>query len=417
MIAMLLAGPWAQSVRAQDTLTLVVRGAGEPAARAELAVRLAAAVDGTPGLLASVPAPPADPEEWRQGAARARALLAEAEERYRKFDGEGAIEKLHEARDELPRGCAGADHRMLRAARLLEGLVHFTAGRREEAARAFSALAAIAPGWEPDPTELAPKIVAAFGEARRKLTERKPGILALDGKPRGAAIRLDGSAAGEMPRVVEGLLPGRHCIEVRHPAHRPWAASVTVPEGGTVRLRAVLFPERALELLGAGGVAADAVHAGELARAFGTDYLALVEADEATCRVRLIAAETGRTAGPRRCPGATRQETVACLHAAVVAFHAELDVSPAPVAASVGGQNPTGSGAAAGGPDLPGGAPQDGSPADGAGGDAPRWYRSWWFWTLVGGAALVGAGVGLGLALRTDDDTAGYRVWITRPSR
>jgi len=29
----------------------------------------------------------------------------------------------------------------------------------------------------------------------------------------------------------------------------------------------------------------------------------------------------------------------------------------------------------------------------------------------------VGAGVGLGLALRPDDDTAGYRVWVTRPSR
>lgn len=430
MIVMLLPGPWAQPARAQDTLTLVVRGEDvSPAARAELAAELAGAIDGTPGLLASVPAAPADPVVWKRAAEKARTLLAEAQERYRKFDGAGALDRLRALREALPAGCAGAGHRTLRAARLLEGLVHFTAGRREEADRVFASLAAMAPGWEPDPSELAPKIVAAFHEARRRVAARKPGILALDGSPRGASIELDGRAAGELPRVIEGVLPGRHCLEVRHPSHRPWAASVTVPEDTTVRLRVVLFPERALDLLDEGGVD-DALQAGELARSFGTDYLVLVHAGEPGHRVRMIAAETGRIAGPGRCVQPSRAERVVCLHQEVTALHADLDAT---TAASAGRAPPE-----AVRPDQPAadvppdiavgplpssktGVGRETVPADSPGasrtGSEPRWYQSWWFWTLVGGAALVGAGVGLGLALRPEDDATGYRVWITRPSR
>ena len=44
-----------------------------------------------------------------------------------------------------------------------------------------------------------------------------------------------------------------------------------------------------------------------------------------------------------------------------------------------------------------------------------KWYRSWWFWTVVGGVLAAGAGIGLGLGLEGPDAPAGHRVIVTAP--
>jgi hypothetical protein len=389
LVLLVVSGP----VRAQDTITLLVRESGmAPRDLAFIVGTLADTLNKKPGILAEVPARPLDEGSLEKSRAKATALVAQARELYKKFDESGALLKLAESRAALVAGCGGADAGLLRSQEFLEGLIHFTAGRRDQAMLSFSRLAALDPSFEPDTTKVAPKVVAAFHEARGQVRKKKPGLLDLSGRPHGARILLDGRESGALPAVFDRVPPGGHCLQVVDPAHGAWVARLTMPAGGTVRMRAVLFPHRAAGLLaGPPGLPRDA-DPGELARGFETGYLALGDAKESQVTLRLISAKTGKVSAPIVCRTEPALERLLpCLHDGLVAAHAKLSAPPA--VADLGKKKA-----------LP---PVVIEP------DQSTWYESWWFWTIVGGVALAGSAVTLGVLLAPDTDNPDYWVTVT----
>ncbi|MFC1654711.1 PEGA domain-containing protein [Myxococcota bacterium] len=390
LVLLLFSGP----IRAQDTITLLVRSRGMAPGDLAFVVRgTADLLNKNKGILADVPARPLDGDTLSKSRDKAAALLEEARELYKKFDETGALGKLAESRAALLAGCGGADAGLLRSQVLLEGLIHFTAGRRDPAQLAFSQLAALDPAFEPDTANVAPKVVAAFREAKEEVLGKKPGLLELAGRPQGAKVRLDGGEPGTLPAVFDRVPPGNHCLEVTDPAHGAWVARVTMPAGGTVRMRAILFPACASGLLeGEPGLPRDA-DPGELARGFSTGYLALGDAEESRVTIRLISARTGKVSEPVACETTPELENMLpCLHDGLVSAHKVLSTPPALVDL---------------GPPPP--PPVVVEPAGTA------WYKSWWFWSIVGGVALAGSALTIGIVLSEGGNNPDYWVTVTRP--
>jgi hypothetical protein len=395
---------------AQQLVALVGRDAGRgPAAVTELIAALEARLDGEPGLMAVVPVVPQPPAAAAAAAARARSHLERAREHHRQFDGQAALAALAAAEAELQGGCAGADRSLLRALRLLEGRIHFAAGRRAAARQAFGRLAAIDPQWRPDARELAPKVVACIAEARRRAAERAPAQLALTGQPAAAEVRLDGALVGELPLVQAGLVPGRHCLQLAAPGYGIWAMQLTAPAGVALRQRIDLMPERVRPLLRPGRGPPPGARTAEWVRAFGVDWLAWLDVGPDGVALGLAAAGDGRRRGPLRCAWPAGQPPpLACLSSALLEARREVVAPPTGAADAL---------SRALGPDGTSAEPLD--PADHADPLPPAvtpWYRRWWVWTAAAAvAAGVGLGVGLGLGLDAGDGGGRYRVVLTRP--
>lgn len=360
----------------------------------------------TTGILAVAPAKPISREEALTAATRSRELLEEARDRYRKFDQAGALEKLEESLKALLHQCTGADADLIRGQLLLRGLIHYTAGSRDKASAAFAELAAAFPSWEPDPAELAPKIVAAFQESRELVMKRPKAQIDLSGHPRGAKILLNGREAGSLPVVLQDLLPGGHCLQAAAPGHAPWASRVTLPERGSVRLRIDLFPERAGALVTGGPGLPTGSDQGEWARLFGNDFLLLGDIQEQEVSAYLVSAESGKASAKISCKP---PDTAKCLREGVIVAAAGLK-EPGPRASkpplAVKTQPPKTVPAVTDTEVKP-------VPADGE----PQWYQRWWFWTLVGSAVAAGCAVGLGYLLQPEPTNEGYQVVVTRPPR
>jgi len=389
LLLLFISGP----IRAQDTITLLIRERGMAPRDLVFVTQFTTdLLNKNRGILADVPARPLEKDALLKSREQAAKLLQEARELYKKFDEKGALSKLAGSRAALTAGCGGADAGLLRSLELLEGMIHFTAGRRDAAQLAFSRLAALDPAFEPDPAKVAPKVVAAFREARDAVLKKKPGLLDLAGRPAGARVLLDGKESGTLPAVFDRVPPGNHCLQVCDPAHGAWVARVTMPAGGTVRMRAVLFPNSALGLLkGDSGLPADK-DPGELARGFSTDYLALGDAEKSQVTLRLISAKNGKVSEPIVCPVEQLEQLPGCLHKGLLFVHKVLSIPPVVVDL---------------GPPPP--------PPIVAGPEGSAWYKSWWFWTIVGGVALAGTALTLGIMLYPEADNPDYWVTITRP--
>ncbi|MFC1611479.1 PEGA domain-containing protein [Myxococcota bacterium] len=379
-----------RQVHSQKTVTVVLRPGGLET-HGRLVAEFTARLSQTEGVLALAPEPPIELETLREADGRAQMFLEEARERFRKFDEQGALARLEESREALPGRCGGADLALLRSQHLVEGLIHFMAGRREEAMLAFSLLAAMDPHWEPDAKELAPKIVALALLAREERLQRPRAMLEVDGT-RGARVRMNGQEVGTIPTVQEAVPPGVHCLEVTSPNHGAWARQVTIPDGSTIRLRAVLFPDVARVLL-----EKKAADPGEVARAFGTAFLVVGDATTEEVSATLISAATGRESKPVVCtapPSDDITALVSCLHGGILAaLEAEPEVA---AVRSVTEQ--------------PGALTQPAVEGEGE----PAFYERWWFWTIVGSAVAVGVGVTLGVVLQPEASTSSdYGVIVT----
>lgn len=386
----------AGAARAQETVSIVLSNGqtGAPASR-DWSRRIAKALDDVPGLVGVIPAAPIDPKAVMLGASRAREMLDEARAANRKFDLDQALRNIQTSRDSLVRGCGGVDRAFWRTLLLLEGLVDFMAADAGAARAAFSCLAAIDPDFEPDEKALAPKIVGLYRQARQESLNRKRGSLALTGIPRGAKLRVDGREAGDLPVVIDALVAGRHCLEVTAPSYSPWITALTVPEGKSLRLRAVLFPQAARRMLEDQFQIMAVADPGELVRLFSTDWLLFGKTRPDGTNLWLVSGASGKVAGPENCKPAPPDGFAVCVRDFVRSRSKRLTGPPV---------NPAG-----GNTEPP---PVPSSVAQPAG--ANKWYRSWWFLSIVGGVALA-TGVTLGLVLSSDPSQSGYRVIVTHP--
>jgi serine/threonine protein kinase len=62
------------------------------------------------------------------------------------------------------------------------------------------------------------------------------GSVAVDSRPRGARITIDGRAVGQTPASVPGLSPGRHSVRLELSGYKPLVTSVIVKAGETARI-------------------------------------------------------------------------------------------------------------------------------------------------------------------------------------
>jgi hypothetical protein len=378
----------AGAARAQETVSIVLSGGQTGALDCrEWKRRIAKALDDVPGLMGVIPVAPADERAVKQGASRARELLAEARTANRKFDPDGARRALAASRDSLVLGCGGVDRDFWRSLFLTEGLVDFMSADAGAARAAFSHLAAIDPDYEPSEKTLAPKIIALYRQARQESLSRKRGSLALDGIPRGAKVKLDGREAGKIPMISESLVAGNHCLEVEAPSYDPWVAAFTVPEGKNLRLRAVLFPLAARRMLEDRFQIMAVADPGELARLFSTDWLLYGKVSPNGMMLWLVSGTSGKVAGPKSCKLEPPNQFADCLRDFVPSSRKRLTAPPANLTAADVEPSP---------------APESTEHKSGA----TSWYRSWWFLSIVGGVALA-TGVTLGLVLTSDSSQTG----------
>jgi TolB-like protein len=68
------------------------------------------------------------------------------------------------------------------------------------------------------------------------------GSLNIESTPAGASITLDGNDAGSTPASMVGIAPGNHAVELDLYGYKPFSQTVTVVEGETAEVKAVLVP-------------------------------------------------------------------------------------------------------------------------------------------------------------------------------
>jgi len=67
-----------------------------------------------------------------------------------------------------------------------------------------------------------------------------PAAMAVDSRPVGAQVFVDGQSVGYTPLVVGDLAPGTHSVRMQLPGYRPWVSAVTLSPGARERVAASL---------------------------------------------------------------------------------------------------------------------------------------------------------------------------------
>jgi TonB family protein len=88
-------------------------------------------------------------------------------------------------------------------------------------------------------TSQEPQQDVAFSLSRAQPATGSVDILST---PFGAAVKVDGSAAGETPLTGHRLKPGLHRVEITIEGHQPWSAEVNIEAGKRARVDAQLAP-------------------------------------------------------------------------------------------------------------------------------------------------------------------------------
>jgi hypothetical protein len=84
-------------------------------------------------------------------------------------------------------------------------------------------------------------VAAAPAKAAVPAAEKTgPGSLAVDSRPTGANVFLDGKLIGTTPMVLETVSAGEHAIRLDADGYRRWATSVRVASGERNRVAASL---------------------------------------------------------------------------------------------------------------------------------------------------------------------------------
>lgn len=80
----------------------------------------------------------------------------------------------------------------------------------------------------------------AGGAAASPVAGATTGSVAIDSRPRGASITIDGRPLGQSPASVPGLAPGRHTLRLELNGYKPLDTAFTVKAGETARVAVTL---------------------------------------------------------------------------------------------------------------------------------------------------------------------------------
>jgi hypothetical protein len=313
--------------------------------------------------------PPGDPAAAAEVAARQ--ALARSRELYRQLKLAEAVSLLTQARSRLGRHAATRDQVRLLGRLSFELALNHLALQDQQAAVSDMASADNLGFRGPEPGAVSPEVEAFVTRVRGQLSAAPRGTLAVQIKPAGGTLLLDGKPA---PARVE-VTPGLHHLRAQRPGHQPRGLLQQVAPGKQHRLTLDLEPippaqtaRLALERYRAGAAPTDLGL--PLARALGPDTAVLEvrngPASELSGRLHWTGKQAAAPPPRPECTAPARAPLADCLGPRLYRLAAGRTLEQATPPPS-----------------------------------APPVYKRWWFWTLVGAGVAAGAGAGVGIYYAT----------------
>ncbi|RME19151.1 MAG: PEGA domain-containing protein [Deltaproteobacteria bacterium] len=362
-------------------------------------------------------------------------LVGKIKSAYGSFELDSAVKIARKAGPLLDQcGADVTDQKPLVEYFLYGGLAELVGGHRKSAARYFAQLVRLAPSFRMSRRKFPPYQRKFFDRTRRRVLRRGKSSLAIDSVPGGAAVFVDGRRRGTAP--VQLRLPaGRHFVRLELEEYAPWAGSATVTSGGA-RLTAILVPpwsgepptdlvpksiavdqfdetELAELRLIAGFYQAGAVVLGATGSRNGAPfygYRIFVANPESVSKARIFALGPDRSTWEDKLLGiATTMKQLAGIGQGPVTAGPQVSqkTTTARAARSEGASTAAASpfqyGTTVTATTATPAVPQEPFEPESPSGKTV-WYKSWWFWTIVG-VAVAGAGTGVALWLMQPEST------------
>ena len=339
---------------------------------------------------------------------RARTRLESGRQAYLNLDLEGAIVLLAGAVSDFDAtGAALEDPEDLGQALLFLGASYAFNGQNRDATRIFARLHVQMPHIVPDPNVFPPDVTTRYEAARPRDAASPSASITIESDPPGIAF-VDFVARGVTPVTVSGLIAGEHIVRVTRAGATPSVSPVTVRAHGTESASAFLVEETRAgglhdaiaSIRDADSTAAPAgtpVHAVaeildverigviRVSRSDTDDQISmeLLVYDVATGR-RLVHGEGTAPIGIGQLEDAVHRFVSGGMEAALVTRPQVEQASEAPPPVDV--ESPL--------------TPPPAAPSHSI-------AEEWWFWTIIGGVVVVGAGIAIGVVLGTQGSSVG----------
>jgi tetratricopeptide (TPR) repeat protein len=353
-----------------------------------------------------------DADPLRQGAERAEALYLEGKTAYDGLDLPLAAKKLFQAAAEFEAAPAYVQRRGAYPLALVYlGATEMMNGKAQRAKDVLKRVVSFDPALEPDPTLFAQDLRDLYAKVRDELRKVKPGTIGVS-LPAGGRVSIDGVFRGVAP-IDTRVLPGVHLVRIEQDGFFPFGQTVTVVPGGASKVVGSMKPagrQKILEDFVSRVAAAgpdDVGPARELGRWLGADRVILVQVGQLESAVSLLArvidVQSGQVLASQDQRGLPSDDD-ALVKATDPLAAQLLAAKPAPPKATPKA-NPQIVPQCASDDDCPGGS------CDYQAGRCisddqlrPPIYKRWYFWAGVGALAVVGAGVAIYAATRTEPD-------------
>lgn len=285
---------------------------------------------------------------------------------------------------------------------MLAAVGHCQAGERRECVRRIREIVAWREGLQYDAERYGPESEPLFEQAKARALSGARGTLVVETEPAGAEVYIDGRSYGPSPVRAEGLLAGHHYVTMKEIGHLERIVRAEVPPGReTVERYELEDNPEAQQVV---SERAEAAIRSELGN------------ERAGNAIRGLGNRLGTS---QVIVGVLRPAAAGQVHAQLYLYHihtrllqAQTEVTLTTDEAGMERARQVATELYAG-VDLTGGieAPEDDTVIVEP---QPEVYEQWWFWAaVIGGAALVGAGVGIGVAVGSEQQVPAGRIRFT----
>ncbi len=304
-------------------------------------------------------------------------------------DARAAYERADEIVEIFENNLAAVRRSQLVDAYMLAAVGRCQAGQRRVCESRIGDIVAFRESLRYDPERYGPASEEVFDRARARALSGARGTLVVETEPAGAEVYIDGRSYGPSPVTAEGLLAGQHYVTVKELGYEKLIARADVRAGRANESTFELEPNARSQLV----ISADAQAAirGELG------------AERAGAAIRSLGNTLGTT---QVIVGVLRPAAGDQVHVQLYLYHVHTRLlqnqEEATLTVDEAGMERARQIAIDlyQGVDLSGGieAPED---IVAASVQQPELYEEWWFWTAIGGAAALVAGIIIGVAVAT----------------
>jgi hypothetical protein len=351
-------------------------------------------------------------EFWRMEHKTASATLElaqkdymEGKQLYEKLEVDRAIESLSRAVRGYREGIAALrDNRYLLASHLYLGMALVIRGRIPEGREYIRQMIILNPTRDKSelpPKEFPPKIVSLHKILTQNIVQGPAGTVSVRSVPSGASVYFDGVEQYPTPVDIQNVPAGEHFVSLERTGFRPYATRLEVKPGvATVDTGLEAWRPLSPQKFGARNDPEEISYLTELGEVLGAKVLVLGEAqavseDQLTLTAQLYDTRSKEFSKIERMDtpkGKIRSASEKLARALVE----NLTVSGGVVAWLQPGATV---------PGLAEGAPGQPPLQQGISRAEKPFYKTWWFWTIVGGAVVGGtAGIVLGTKSGADSN-------------